>query len=175
MKHFSRAAIVIAVGTAWPAMAGVPATTTSTLSTVTSTTTSTTTTTLAPACIDAATFDSILCRLDEQSAIVQSSPDLGKTGAKLAGALSKATSATNKASDSCNSADSKASGKQLKKAIRRMIQYNHRLGSLKSRKNLPEPLRTDLLTAGKSIQNDMQSLKKNLICPPPGSPSPAFL
>jgi hypothetical protein len=176
MKHFSRAAIVIAVGTAWPAMAGVPATTTSTLSTVTSTTTSTsTTTTPPPACTDAATFDSILCRLDEQSALVQTTPELGKAATKLAGALNKATSGTTKASDACDTGDTKAAGKQLKKAIRRMIQYNHRLGSLKSRKTIPDEVRTPFLDAGRGIQNDMQSLKKNLTCPPPGSPSPAFL
>ena len=169
MKHFSRAAIVLAVGAAWPAMAGV-VTTTSTV--VTSTTTSTT---IPSTCVDATTFDSILCRLDEQSALVQSTPELGKAGTKLAGALNKATSATTKASDACNAGDTKTAGKQLKKGIRRMIQYNHRLGSNKSRKTIPEEVRVPFLDAGRGIQNDMQELKKNLICPPPGSPSPAFL
>lgn len=173
MKHISRAAIVLAVGAAWPAMAGVPTTTTTVVSTTVTTTV--TSTTLQPACVDAPTFSSISCRLDEQSAIVQGNPDLGKAGTKLAGALGKATSNTNKATDSCNTGDTKAAGKQLKKAIRRMIQYNHRLGSNKARKTIPDEVRTPLLDAGRGIQNDMQELKKNLTCPPPGSPSAAFL
>ena len=177
MKRISRAAIALAVGTAWPAMAGVTTTTTvtSTSTTAITGTSTTTSTTIASTCVDAATFDSILCRLDEQSALVQSTPELGKAATKLAGALNKATGATNKASDACNTGDTKAAGKQLKKAIRRMIQYNHRLGSLKSRKTIPDEVRMQFLDAGKGIQNDMQSLKKNLTCPPPGSPSAAFL
>ena len=178
MKHFSRAAIALALGAAYPAMAGVP-TTTSTVTTITTTSTlagsTTTSTTLPPSCVDAVTFDSILCRLDQASDDVANTPELGNAGAKLAGALDKATSNTNKASDSCNAADSKAAGKQLKKAIRRMIQYNHRLGSNKSRKTIPEEIRTPLLDDGRAIQEDMKALKKNLVCPPAGSPSGAFL
>ena len=172
MKHFSRAALVVALGAASSAMAGGTTTTTTTVTTVTST--STTSSTI-PTCVDAATFDSILCRLDEQSGLVASTPELGKAATKLGGALSKATSGTTKASDACNTGDTKTAGKQLKKAIRRMIQYNHRLGSLKSRKTIPDEVRTQFLDAGQGIQSDMKELKKNLICPPPGSPSAAFL
>jgi hypothetical protein len=150
-------------------MAGV--TTTSTVTTITTTSTlvgSTTTSTLPPGCIAAATFDSILCRLGQESEDVANTPDLGAAGPKLAKALNKATSVTTKASDACNTGDSKAAGKSLKKAIRRMIQYNHRLGSNKSRKTIPEEVRTQFLDDGRAIQTDMQALKKNLVCPPVG-------
>jgi len=177
MKHLSRAAIALALGAAYPAMAGV--TTTSTVTTITTTSTlvgsTTTSTTLPPGCVAAATFDSILCRLDQESEDVANTPELGNAGAKLAGALDKATSNTTKASDSCNAGDSKAAGKQLKKAIRRMIQYNHRLGSNKSRKTIPEEIRTPFLDDGRAIQEDMKALKKSLVCPPVGSPSGAYL
>src|SRR5262245_26580883 len=111
MKHISRAAVALAVGTAWSAMAGAPTTTTTVVSTTVTTTV--TRTTIPTGCVDANTFSSILCRLDEQSAIVQASPDLGNMGPKLANALDKATSNTNKASDSCNTGDTKPAGKQL--------------------------------------------------------------
>ena len=171
MKHFRRAVIAVALGAAYPAMAGVSSTTTTTTTLVGSTTS----TTLPPGCVSAATFDSILCRLDQESQDVANTPELGKAGAKLTGALNKATSNTTKASDSCNAGDSKAAGKQLKKAVRRMIQYNHRLGSNKSRKTIPDEIRTQFLDDGRAIQSDMQALKKSLVCPPAGSPSGAYL
>ena len=174
MRHFSRAAIVLVLGAAYPAMAGV-STTVTTITTTSTVIGSTTSTTLPPGCVAAATFDSILCRLDQESEDVANTPELGNAGTKLAGALNKATSNTTKASDSCNAGDAKAAGKQLKKAIRRMIQYNHRLGSNKSRKTIPEEIRTEFLDDGRAIQEDMKALKKNLVCPPAGSPSGAYL
>jgi hypothetical protein len=169
------------------ALAGITTTTSTTLVSTTSTTlvgtTTTTSTTVVgsttsttiPVCTDEATFDSISCRLNELSAAVNAaSGDLGNLAGKLDGALGKAQNSTTLASEQCDAGDAKTAGKRLKKAIRRMIQFNHRLGSLKARKTVPDEVRQPLLDEGKAIQQDMQALKKALVCPP-ASPSGAFL
>jgi hypothetical protein len=150
----------------------IPTTTTTVIGTTT--TTSTTTSTLPPACTDEVTFDSINCRLDELSAEVAGEPALGGLGTKLTGALNKADSNVNLGNEQCDAGDAKAAGKRLKKAIRRMIQYGHRLRSLKARKTVPEEVRTPLVEQGAAIQQDAEALRKQLVCPPT-SPSGAFL
>lgn len=137
------------------------------------TTTTTSTTTLPPACDDAETFDSTLCRLDELATDVAAQPELGPMATKLGGALSKARSNVNLARGQCDESDAKTAGKRLKKAIRRLIQYGHRLRGLKARKTIPDEIRTPYVDRGVAIQRDVEGLKDGLSCP--SSPSGAFL
>lgn len=178
MKHVGMmTAMVMALGAVGPVIAGISTstTTTTTPTTVTSTTTSTSST-LPFTCGSALTFTAIACRLDELAAqVAAAEPNLGKLGPKLSKALGKAETALNRGSEACAAGNTKKAGKQLKKAIRRMIQFNHRLGSLKARKAVPEEVRRPLLDTGRPLQNDMKTMKRGLTCPQPGSPSGAFV
>lgn len=156
------------------ALAGVPTTTTTvTTLTTTTVTSSTTSTTLQPACTDEVSFDSANCRLDELAADVVAA-NLGGIGTKLGNALNKADSNVNLGNEQCDAGDAKTAKKRLKKAIRRMIQYGHRLRSLKARKTIPEEVRTPLVDQGAAIQQDLEALRDSVICPP-ASPSGAFV
>lgn len=152
------------------AMAG-GATTTST--TVVTTTTSTTTSTV-PVCADEATFDSAHCRLDELSAAITGESGLASIATKLENAVDFANRNVALADEQCDAGDVKSTRGRLKKAIRRLIQYGHRLRSLKSRKTIPEEVRAPFIEDGVAIQRDLETLRKNLVCPP-SSPSGAFL
>jgi hypothetical protein len=153
---------------------GVSTSTTTIITTTTIASTTTTSTSLPPACTDEVSFDSANCRLDELAAAVAGEPALGGLGAKLGVALNKADSSVNLGNEQCDAGDAKTAGKRLKKAIRRMIQYGHRLRSLKARKTVPEEVRTPLVDEGAAIQQDLEALRKQLVCPP-ASPSGAFV
>lgn len=171
MTH-GRAALsmVFVSALAGSALAGIPTTT----STTVVTTTSTTTTSVPPACTDEVSFESANCRLDELASAVATEPALGGLATKLGNALAKADGNVNLGDEQCDDGDTKAAGKRLKKAIRRMIQYGHRLRSLKARKTVPEEVRLPLVDEGVAIQQDLEALKQALVCPP-ASPSGAFL
>jgi hypothetical protein len=152
------------------ALAGVSTTTSTTIVT----TTTSTTTTLPPTCTDEVSFESANCRLDELAAAVASEPALGGLATKLGNALNKADSNVNLGDGQCNDGEAKTAGKRLKKAIRRLIQYGHRLRALKARNTIPEEVRMPFIDEGSAIQQDLEALKKALVCPP-ASPSGAFL
>jgi len=178
--RFTMLAVALSLG-ASQALAGGTTTTTiasSTTSTTTvastTSTTTTTSTTLPPACTDEATFDSISCRLDQLSTAIGANAELATIAAKLQKAVDIAGDNVTAASGECDAGDAKAAGKKLKKAGRRLIQYGHRLRSLKSRKNIPEEIRQPFIDEGKAILDDVKALKKALVCPP-ASPSGAFL
>jgi hypothetical protein len=146
-----------------------------TSTTVTTVTSTSTTTSTIPACTDEATFESTSCQLGELSSAVAAQPELAPFATKLGNALDKAQHSVNLGSDQCDQGDAKTAAKRLKKAIRRMIQYVHRLGSLRARQKItPEEIRVQYLDAGKAIQQNLEALKKALVCPP-ASPSGAFL
>ena len=134
----------------------------------------TTTTTTLPPCTDEATFGSAQCRLDELSAAITAEAGLASIADKLENAVDIADRNVGNASDACNAADLKETRSLLKKAIRRLIQYGHRLRSLKSRNNIPPEIRTPFIDEGHAIQQDLEALRGNLVCPP-ASPSGAFL
>jgi len=143
-------------------------------STTTITTTTTTSTSLPPACTDEVSFDSTDCRLSELADAVAAEPALGGLATKLGNALDKAHSNVNLGGEQCDEGNAKTAGKRLKKAIRRMIQYGHRLRSLKARKTIPDEVRMPFVDAGSAIQQDLEALRKALVCPP-ASPSGAFV
>ena len=168
MRQHGLMAIALMLGTVGAAWAG--GTTTTTTVTSTSTTTST-----VPACTDEATFDSTSCRLGELGSAVAAQPELAAFATKLGNALDKAKRSVNLGGDQCDQGNAKTAGKRLKKAIRRMIQYVHRLGSLRARQKItPDEIRVQYLDAGRAIQQDLEALKDGLACPP-ASPSGAFL
>jgi hypothetical protein len=136
-------------------------TTTSTTTTSSKPGSSTTTTTLSPGCAGApaVSFVSIICRLDALTAALQAATDLGATKTPLLNGVSAARSKTQ--AGSAASSRKKASN-ALKKAARKMIGFNHRLRSLRSRKNIPDATRAGLLAQSEPILADMKTLRKQL-------------
>ena len=66
-------------------------------------------------------------------AVVQGESRLGKQQAKLDKAAQKAKERKEAAEAECASGDAKAAGKQLKKVVRKLIQFSHRLRSNNAR------------------------------------------
>ena len=65
----------------------------------------------------------------------------------------------------CGSSDAKHARNRLKQAIRKMIQFGHRLRSNTGRRSMPAPLRAELIAAGDGIKTDLQTLRGALRCP----------
>jgi hypothetical protein len=145
----------------------VPGSVTTTTTSLSSSTTgaSTTTTTLPGACEPTPTFSSLDCRLGALLGRIDGESALGPFGPKLARVLSRARNDVDAASGTCASAQLKGARRQLKTAVRDMIQYVHHLKNRAARKKLPAPLRTALLAAGDPIQHDLGILKSRLQCP----------
>jgi hypothetical protein len=133
----------------------------------TSTSTSTSSTVPQTGCAgvpDGPTFASIDCRLAALIAAVQSEPQLGKQQSKLAKAAQAAKAREEAAAAACASGSAKTSGKQLKKVVRKLIQFSHRLRSNNSRKNIPEGVREPLAQDADGIKTDASTLKGQLSC-----------
>jgi hypothetical protein len=147
---------------------GVPTTTTSTtVVATTSTTLVTTTTTLPGDCAGAPvgpSFESLNCRLAALITAVQAESQLGKQQPKLDKAARKAKERKEAAEAECAAGDTKAAGRQLKKVVRKLIQFSHRLRSNNSRKNIPEQIREPLAQAADRIQEEARELKGTLGC-----------
>jgi hypothetical protein len=138
------------------------ATTTSTILPQTSTTT-TTSTTLPPGCgTPSVSFASLICRLDALLASVQAAPDLGTTKNALVNGVTAARSKTRSAEASANASSTRPANNALKKAARKMINFGHRLRSLRSRKKIPAATRSGLLTQWQPILDDLKALRKQL-------------
>ena len=60
--------------------------------------------------------------------------------------------------------NAKTSGKQLKKVVRKLIQFSHRLRSNQSRKTIPEEIREPLAERADEIQEHAKELKDALSC-----------
>jgi hypothetical protein len=95
---------------------------------------------------------------------VQSEPQLGKQQSKLDNAAQGAKAREEAAASACASGNAKTSGKQLKKVVRKLIQFSHRLRSNNSRKNIPEAVREPLAQEGDDIKADANALKGALSC-----------
>jgi hypothetical protein len=132
------------------------------------TTSSTTTTTLAPSGCggepDGPTFTSLNCRLAALIASVQAEPALGKLQPKLVKAAQKAKQRKEKAEAFCAGGSAKKAGKQLKKTVRKLIQFAHRLRSNKARKTVDEAVREPFALTADAIQGDARTLRDALVC-----------
>jgi hypothetical protein len=145
-------------------------TSTTMLPTTTSTvvTTTSTTTTLPPSgcggAPDGPTFLSLNCRLAALIAAVQAEPALGKLQPKLVKAAQKAKQRKEKAESFCAGGNAKKAGKQLKKTVRKLIQFARRLRSNKARKTVEETVREPFAQTADGIQQDARTLRDTLVC-----------
>jgi len=110
------------------------------------------------------TFESLNCRLADLIAAVQAETRLGKQQAKLDKAAQQAKERKEAAEAECAAGDAKASAKQLKKVVRKLIQFSHRLRSNNSRKSIPDEVREPLAQAADAIQKDARELKRRPSC-----------
>jgi hypothetical protein len=146
-----------------------PTTTTTvagTSSTTTVASTSTTSTTL-PGCAgvpDGPTFASISCRLDALAVETSDQAALGSLSDKLLVPLGKARERAAAAHEACAGQDTKHAKSNLKKVVRQLIQYSHRLRSRSVRKKIEESVREPLADTADAIQDDVRALKDTLGC-----------
>jgi septation ring formation regulator EzrA len=68
------------------------------------------------------------------------------------------------AESECAAGDTKAARKQLKKVVRKLIQFSHRLRTKNARKNIPEDVREPLAETTDGIQEHARELKDTLSC-----------
>lgn len=152
-------------------------TTASSSSSSTSSSTSTSSTTRSPATTTSTTlagclgvpagptFASVICRLEALLARVSGESGLHAFQPKLAHTLGKGRDRASEARDFCAASNAKKSKARLKQVGRALIQYVHRLAGLSAQKKLDDMLRRDFLDAGKAIEPDVGTLRKNLRCP----------
>jgi len=193
MRFLLTAILACSVGTAGAATFGaagaatttttVPDGTTSTTVAGSSTTTTTfagsttTTTTMPDDCGDDGDFGSTLCRLDVLIAQTDASDDLDGQQTKLANAAAKARMLINRAREKCDGGGAQAdkkSGRDLRKASRRLIGYRRGLTSNRARKQLDDEARRTFLAMIEPLIDDVKALRR-AGCQPDGSPSGAFL
>jgi hypothetical protein len=108
------------------------------------------------------TYESIDCRLDALIEQLEAADDLGKVKTSL---LRSSTAAREKkvAAENLDPSDTKKQKKLLKKAIRKMISYNIRIGSRNARRQITDAaLRADLDAQGDSILGDLKALMRSL-------------
>jgi hypothetical protein len=135
----------------------------------------TTTTLVPPGCTEEPTFGSAGCRLDDLLERVATEDALGNLQEKLVRALDRAATQVEAAGQRCDAGNRRAANKHLRKAVRRLIRYGHRLRSLSARQKIPDAaLRMELIDEGHAIQSDLVMIKRSGICPP-ASPSAAFV
>lgn len=132
-------------------------------STTISVTTTTSTTTLPGDCGPrAATFDSIICRLERLVATVEGAHDLGRLERGLDGAVTKSLAKAREAKARADGGDTKKAKKSLKKAAQRLRGFIHKLKSLSGRKVIPLAPRMMLDDAAEPIAADMKTLLRTL-------------
>jgi hypothetical protein len=155
-------ALVVA-GTAEIASAGGLATTTSTTSISTTTSSLATTTTTVPGCLGGATFPGVECSLDGLATATDAAQgELGNLTAKLQNTVAKAQARQQGAYDQCHSGHRKQAQSQLKKVLRRLIQYSHKLRTRSAQKKIPEAVREPLAQTADAIQQDASDLRDAL-------------
>jgi hypothetical protein len=137
-----------------------------TTTTTTTPTSSTTSTTLGGCAGEpvAATFASIDCRLADLIAAVEGEPQLGAFQPKLDRSAGRARDREQMAAESCAAGSTKAAKRQLKKVVRKLVQFSHRLRSGRARKRVPEEVRTPLTDAASGIQEDVRQLRDTVAC-----------
>jgi hypothetical protein len=145
------------------------ATTSTTLATTTTTVTTSSTTSTTPAgCAGVPvgpTFASLNCRLAALIEAVEAEPALGLLQAKLAKVAAKAKGRKEAAEAFCADANVKGAKRQLKKVVRKLIQFSHRLRSNQARKKVDESIREPFAEEADTIQDDARTLLGALTCP----------
>jgi hypothetical protein len=111
-----------------------------------------------------ATFASLNCRLASLIEAVRSESHLGKLQVNLLKTAQKAKQRKEAGESACAGRKAKTAKKQLKKAVRRLIQFAHRLRSNNARKNVDQAVREPLATGADEIQGDARTLMRGLTC-----------
>jgi Thrombospondin type 3 repeat len=111
-----------------------------------------------------ATFASLNCRLASLIEAVRSESRLGKLQVNLLKTAQKAKQRKEAGESACAGRKAKTAKKQLKKAVRRLIQFAHRLRSNNARKNVDQAVREPLATGADEIQGDARTLMRGLTC-----------
>ena len=111
-----------------------------------------------------ATFASLNCRLASLIEAVRSESRLGKLQVNLLKTAQKAKQRKEAGESACAGRKAKTAKKQLKKAVRRLIQFAHRLRSDNARKNVDQAVREPLATGADEIQGDARTLMRGLTC-----------
>jgi len=107
----------------------------------------------------AATYDSILCRLDALLTRAKAETRLGAFQAKSVKSLQQAKLRTQSAQ---TASKAKKARKALQQAAKAIATYAHRLGSLTARKKLDATLRTEFQHAADPIKADLTTLRSQL-------------
>jgi hypothetical protein len=110
------------------------------------------------------TFSSIDCRLDALIVAVGDEPALGTLQPKLVKTAQKAEARNQAGATACTGGDARKAGKQVKKVIRALIQFSHRLRSNSARKKVDAAIREPFIAAADAIQQDARTLKTSLSC-----------
>ena len=95
-------------------------------------------------------------------AAVDAGQDLGKSKSALLAGVSAAREKKQAAESADAAGSTRRANNALKKSIRKMIGFGHRLRSLRSRKTIPEGTRMAFLDAAEPILADLQTLKSQL-------------
>jgi len=111
-----------------------------------------------------ATFASLSCRLASLIDAVRSESRLAKFQAKLLRTAQKAKKRKEAGESACAGGKAKTAKKQLKKVVRQLIQFSHRLRSNNARKNVDQAVREPLATNADQIQGDTRALMGRLEC-----------
>jgi hypothetical protein len=122
---------------------------------------------------DAATFASVLCRLETLRAALQAEAGLGSYQSKLGQNVDKALGRTDEARDLCaknGKNDAKKAKKRLLQVKKALTQYAHTLKGQAARKKLDDPLRETFLADGEAIVPDVTALRAGLACPADAAP-----
>ena len=110
----------------------------------------------------ASTFESIDCRLDALVAAVGSAQDLGRAQDALRAGVTAARAKQQGAERDVAAGLTGPANKGVKKAIRKMIGFVHRLRSLSARENIPATTRNALLDDAEPILADLETLLRQL-------------
>jgi uncharacterized repeat protein (TIGR03803 family) len=122
---------------------------------------------------DAATFASVLCRLEALRAALSAENGLGAYQSKLGQNVDKALGRTDEARDLCatnGKNDAKKAKKRLLQVKKALTQYAHTLKGQAARKKLDGALRETFLADGEAIVPDVTKLRTGLACPADAAP-----
>ncbi len=143
------------------AIAGAPPPTTTSTTSTTSTTlpspTSTTSTTL-PGCGEGATYGSVTCRLGELLTRLDAAPDLGRLKGGLLNAATKARTKEGQAEGFVGTGKTKQEKKSMKKAVKALSTFLHKVRSRSARKLIPPTTRQSLIDRTNPVLADMKTL-----------------
>ena len=119
---------------------------------------SSTTSTTLPGCAAIGTYESIDCRLDALVASLDGAQDLGRLKSGLVKAATNARTKKQQAEGFVATGKKKQEKRAMKKAVKALSSFLHKLGSRSARKLIPPGTRQMLTEQTTPILADMQTL-----------------